>query len=140
MAVYTCSLTVEQIDEALQPFPETAREYLVHKLQELQMLCLDRKNSLAFIDLLMIVLWGENVNLERSRMISAPRIKEIIAEIRHLLWQTISKDTQHGVFSEVAFKEKMEELSERLRFFRAYMDDPAEYCFAFHAEIGRKQT
>ncbi|MFA6593859.1 MAG: hypothetical protein WCT16_01245 [Candidatus Buchananbacteria bacterium] len=131
MVEYKCSLTVEQREAAMKPFP---RESLSRLITLVLNLCASLKLKELDEDLmpvLLSVLWGDNPEYEKAKTLSAPRLPEIIAEIRSLLWLEVNHS---------APPTNEDEIREKIRFLYDYLEHPERFAFACNVAIGKRPS
>ncbi|MFA5125157.1 MAG: hypothetical protein WC473_05060 [Patescibacteria group bacterium] len=128
MAEYHCSLTAEQREAAMKPFPNELLLKLTTMVFNLRA-SLREEGDLMVV--LMALLWGNNPEYEKGKTLSAPRLPEIIAEIRSLLWLEIDHS---------APPENNDKIRDKIQFLYDYLEHPERFAFACNVAIGRKPS
>jgi hypothetical protein len=128
MTEYKCPLTAEQYEAAMKPFPN---ESLLRLTELVLNLRASLRESGDLMTTLMAVLWGSNSAYEEHKTLSAPRLPEIIAEIRSLLWLEIDHS---------APPENNDKIRDKIQFLYDYLEHPERFAFACNVAIGRKPS
>ncbi|MFA6228338.1 MAG: hypothetical protein WC668_04115 [Patescibacteria group bacterium] len=128
MTEYKCPLTAEQYEAAMKPFPYESLQRLTELVLNLRAAM---RESGDLMTTLMAVLWGSNSAYEEHKTLSAPRLPEIVAEIRSLLWLEVNHSAPPTNKSEIKNK---------IQFLYEYLEHPERFSFACNVAIGRKPS